>query len=167
VATNKVYITKASAIFPYEIADKGDKIVVAIKPARTIEKEANGLVFMQDQLLSDSELKADLTRIYSKLNPRIDLVRRVEGEIDVSYAEDAVKANFERKYRKYRDNADGFSQYGVEGADVDLKVFPYRKGSKLVYKFNVPYSLKNDGTTDFNEKKVKGLIAKIEAVAKD
>jgi hypothetical protein len=167
VETNKVYITKASAVFPYEISDRGDKFVVAIKPAKTIEKEANGLVFMQDQLLSDSDLKADLMRIYSRLNPRIDLVKRVEGEIDVSYAEDAVKANFERKYRKNRDKADGYSQYGVDGSDVDLKVFPYRKGSKLVYKFDVPYSIRGDGTTDFNEKNVRGLIAKIEAVAND
>ncbi len=179
--TGNSYLTRSNAAFSYQVSEDGDTVKAKLIPPASIATKKQSLLGLisSSQLISDQKMIGDISKIYGSLNPSIDLAKEVKGEVNVQYNDESVYANFKRLLGSYKYKGDEkkkfdiekdavFSlQNGKEIIPVKISVFPYRNGSKVVYEFEVPYSLKADGTSSYSEESVKGLIAKIEKVAQD
>lgn len=97
------------------------------------------------------------------------------GEINSLYPDDAVYANFERLLPKA--TWSGPSKTEIEKtkafkldaggilASVAIAVYPYQRGSKLVYTVRYPYAVFGDGRTSYRAGAVEQLRRRIAAIA--
>jgi len=169
-----VETTSIDAGYQVDIQDQGDtKLVTFTTPAAihlTPPESASTFSARIPPALSMENAKQDVLQI-NGMTPAIEQVHTVEGDVDVSWGANAVKANFDRIFKAAAGGKNGSANYwvpmGSEEQEVSLEVFPYRDGSKVQYQFKVAYELRGDGTSTYPEDKVAGIIQKIEDAAKD
>lgn len=132
------------------------------------------------EIASTETLAADLRNILS--NPRNIVIHRfttVSGEINVSFNSESTYANFLRIFGAYQfqgnepknTDIDKFAAYnyqvGNKTVPLYVNVMPYRNGSKVMYKMNVPYELLGNGVQTIGLNDINEAKKKIAAVAND
>lgn len=126
--------------------------------------------------ISNDLVVKDLNKINSSINPELHFKRNISGEIDVKYTPKSVYSNFTRlmdvKYTGSEDNnieKDGvFSLTGSgKTSPVEISIYPYRDGSKVRYEFFLGYTLKGDGTSTYDERKIEQEISRLKIIAAD
>lgn len=180
------------ARYAYRVEETNDAITITIVPPSTLEVK-KGLIgqtlgsiaalapytsMLEPQpLLQGEALDKDLLNITNNLSAT--LLHPVGGELNVSYRDDAVYANFQRVMGPYRgelmnNDKDAITkenvfalQNGNATYPLKVSVYPYRSGSKVTYKFYVPFKLMGDRSNDLRTHNLRGLKTKIASVAND
>jgi len=114
----------------------------------------------------------------------------LKGEIDSPYKADSVKANFDRKLKKYSDvyskrvRLYGNSKYNYDDLRTNknevyaikigkynypawIKVYPYHNGSKIEYTVIMPYEVYSYGKSTLTKEDVQKTKNLIESIAKE
>lgn len=119
------------------------------------------------KLDTDEKLTNDLKKIFASINPRVPLTKRTQGEIDSSFAVDAIMANFKRKCRSVLPEKMGGNVCITREQQIKFEVLPYKTGSKTTYTIDVPYYLSDKGESSYSAESTKNAIAAIEKIVKD
>jgi len=131
---------------------------ISFGPEVSVTHGTDAIAIPYPELAPTATLATDLRNILS--NPGQIIVHRltpVEGEINVAFNSESTYANFMRKLGKYQFRGDepktndmeklgAYSlQVGPKIVPLYVDVMPYRNGSKVIYKMNIPYELSGDG----------------------
>lgn len=179
--TDSSNTTSILASYELKIEEQGDLKTVSVVTPNFIEvKPGNSAILLPiSPLVTTQEAKDDIERINSRIHPEFDGFKEFSGDFNVKYNDESVYANFTRILGEYQYNDEKVKKYDIQKGKlfelgdnedsfpVKITVFPYRNGSKVVYKFRAPFVLKNDGTTTFDEGKIEKYIDRIKEVAKD
>ncbi|MEX3859092.1 hypothetical protein AB3X94_34435 [Paraburkholderia sp. BR10923] len=132
------------------------------------------------ELAATQTLAADLRSALS--SPENFIIHRsapVSGEINVPFNSESTYANFLRKLGAYQfsknepkaSDIEKFAAYnlqvGTRKVPLYVNVMPYRNGSKVLYKMNVPYELRGNGVQTIGLNDINEAKKKIAAVAND
>jgi|GEM_PF-4966604 len=133
----------------YEINKKvtidNDKKIIIFTPLKCIKDiQTKELQFSREQL------RSYLMRT-SKLFPTV-------SEINSDYPQKSVKANFDRILGEKH-----ILQINDQEVNLDLKLFPYRNGSKAVISYDLPVFCNDQNTVDI-EKNAKVVEKKLEKI---
>lgn len=154
--------------------------IVSFGPEVSITHGTNAIAIPYPELAPTPVLVADLRNILS--HPSQIIVHRtspVQGEINVAFNSESTYANFMRKLGKYQFRGDEPKtndmekmgayniQVGPKVVPLYVDVMPYRNGSKVIYKMNIPYELSGDGAQSVTMNDINEAKRKIAAVAND
>jgi len=118
-------------------------------------------------------LKKDVVNILDKLSKTNLYIKKhylIKGEVNSSYNKESIYANFERLLGKYKkDNVDTSKnlfnlKLNNKIFPLEVTIYPYRNGSKVIYQILISYKLFSNGTSSLTKKdieKVKELIEKV------
>jgi hypothetical protein len=171
-ATGKTYKTVVEAQYRVTIKTVDNfKIAEVTPPADLTTIPGRDALFLPIPTYYKPEhLSNDVKNIMAKMNPNIKVTWGKQGEINVKYSDEAVFANFTRLFGGHTSSkSSGEKQriYTASDTSVEITVFPYRDGSKVVYKIIGSSMLDGNGGSTYNESAVKDLIAKVEKTAND
>ena len=170
--TRDILLTRSTAIFQYNVIENADTISIKVFPPKQLETviQSNTLRIPFRPLDSEQRLAADTQRIFINLNPVVQRFKGFNGDFDAGYGVDSIVANFKRKCEKYT-TEERFSKLettcNLGGVSVRLNIDPYKNGSKVTYRFAVPYALTSDGNSTYSADLPIQVIAKIERIVKD
>ncbi|MCR4304896.1 MAG: hypothetical protein NUV63_11865 [Gallionella sp.] len=170
-------LTRSNVIFGYHVEVGANSITVKVVPPNQIEtiKGKNLISLSFNQFDSDENLAKDVKKIFNNINPVVNRSKSFKGEIDVKYSVDAITTNFKRKCgysfagKSFADKngfVSGF-QCTIEGAVVNIAVFPYKEGAKVTYNFPLLYSLNGKGESSYKSELPKNIIASFEKIVND
>ncbi|CAN0619222.1 conserved exported protein of unknown function [Burkholderia multivorans] len=159
----------------------GNSASVDVNPDVKTARGTNPLGAPFPPLASTDVLEGELRRILS--NRDGVLVRRtahVEGEVNVAFNTESTYANFLRKLGRYT-FADGepkmndieksaVYKYKISGNSaipLYVSVLPYRNGSKVMYRMDVPYTLSGGGVASLTQHDVDAAKKAIARIAND
>lgn len=124
------------------------------------------------------KLKKDAQHIYDNLvNSEMKYTHKFTGEVNTKYPSDAIYANFQRLsgvYNRRQNTWWSDSQSNVSGHDIKkgnvftlkyngkayplkIDVYPYRDGSKVVYKSFVDYTINGKNEASLNDEIMKNI----------
>ncbi|EDM23815.1 hypothetical protein [Caminibacter mediatlanticus] len=131
-------------------------------------------------------LKKDVFRILNNLkNVKLYISKRyiLQGEINTNYPANSIYANFKRLMGQYRGNyywensTEKISPIEKENTfnlkiknkiyPLNIKVYPYRNGSKVIYKAYISYKVYSDGTSTLTKKDIENAKKEIKRVVND
>lgn len=154
---------------------------------RLLREEIGSASFVPIRKLAELPAVADdVVKALATMNPAIPLSRHEEDEFDAKYSPPAVFANYTRALHSLSPtnshiekertlHGDGDLREGKFSLDsgqpdrkvlvVKIEVRPYRDGSKVRAVFDMPYSLKPDGSTTYSAADTKSLLAQLRKIA--
>lgn len=155
---------ETSATFGYSIEEAEKIITVKITPPRLLEV----LPRESRQAVSDEMMSKDVKKIFNNMNPEVTIskVKSLKGDIDVKYSVDAIKENFKRAACDITRLASN-NNCRFENVNVNIKVVPYKEGSKTTYQFDIRYTLNGQGETTYSPALEKKIISSLENVVKN
>ncbi len=159
----------------------GDKIILTVNYPATYEKVtvANGLNPSYD-LKGYENTDQDVLKMFNSFGTGVQVSREIqkEGEINSEYNAGSIYANFERKLGKYdwsssnndvelgdlkKENTFAL-KIGNKTLPVNIAVYPYKNGSKVVYKVFINYHINTSTGPDISMTDINAIhdaIAKI------
>jgi len=182
--TGTIYTTKVIFKTPYKFESK--KISIRY-PTNYIYEPSNDVMGFEIEPLDNPEkLKQDVFRILNKLpKSKLYLSKRylLKGEINTKYPADSIYANFKRLMGQYTgyyywtDSKERISPIEKENTfnlkikdkiyPINIKVYPYRNGSKVIYKAYISYKIYSDGTSTLTKQDIENAKKEIERVVND
>lgn len=128
---------------------------------------------------SFSEDSTNLVHIVKEgLNVNKSLIK--DGEINTKFNSEAVYANFERKLGKYKwgynsnikigdlKKENTFKlKLGKKIVPINITVYPYKNGSKVVYKAFIDYTINTTRGPDVKTEDINAIHSKIVSIAND
>lgn len=160
--------------FKVTAIDDGQCQKISMEFPKSIKKGAN----VNGRLINFAnvdELTSDVYGIYSGLRPVLYKSDYVRGEVEVPYPDNAVFANFDRLTQPY--SGARYSEIeksrhfrivaGSSSPVVEISVFPYRNGSKVVYGYKYEYSISPDCSTTYSKDAIGLINKKIADIAKN
>jgi hypothetical protein len=177
------YVDTVEFKIPYKVENK--KIIFTY-PSEYEYIPCQGLVTLciGAHLLDDfDKLEADVNRIFTKI-PNIKLYINklyiLKGEENTPYNSSSIYANFERLLGKYNHwNNKHISNLNIKKEDtfaltvngkvypVEVTVYPYKNGSKVIYKAYFNYFLTSDGKSSLTKSDIEKAKEKIKKVIND
>jgi len=178
------YLTEVKFRIPYKYNSTSIKLEY---PTQYTVVHCNDAIGMKIKLLDNpSNLKKDVFNILSNLkNVKLSLSKRyiLQGEINTKYPANSIYANFKRLMGQYQgnyywtDSKEKISSIEKENTfnlkiknkiyPLNVKVYPYRNGSKVVYKAYISYKIYSDGTSTLTKKDIENAKKEIERVVND
>ena len=179
-------IDKTEVIFkiPYKFSTSD---LIFYYPNKYIYIAAKNAIFMDIKPLDNPEkLKQDVFRILNKLpKSKLYISKKylLKGEINTKYPANSIYANFKRLMGQYTgyyywtDSKERISSIEKENTfnlkikdkiyPVNIKVYPYRNGSKVIYKAYISYKIYSDGTSTLTKQDIENAKKEIERVIND
>lgn len=111
--------------------------------------------------------------ILKSLEPKVIKVQRdfnFNGEVNSEYQMESVYANISRAlsdiggYGKSISDEKMTNMFYLDKYAVTFEVYPYKNGSKVVYKGNLKYTIDSQGNTSLDSKMVEDLRTKIKNI---
>jgi hypothetical protein len=181
---NRLYTTNQIAMYNLDFQEQGDQILLTVATPEKARIVPGGVIGDWDPLLSDEDLKKDIAKINKNLKPKVEVEVMHEGEFNVDFDKEAVSANFSRLLDDYtgathwltRDeikstNAEKGKAFDLEPGRMQkpvlIKVYPYRDGAKVLYKFSLLTTVHGDGTVTTQDEKAAEYVQKLKDVAND
>lgn len=177
--TTKYQSNTAFALHIDEVKDNATSI--SLEPNVSVTRGTDAIGIPLSALAPTPTLESELHNVLS--NPNRIIVRRqvhVEGEINVAFNSESTYANFMRKLGKYtfsRGNEPKINDIektgayklniGAETIPLFVDVVPYRNGSKVMYKMDVPYTLSASGAASPRQDDIDAAKKEIARVAND
>ncbi len=179
-----VYKTEVIFRAPYKF--EPNKILIKY-PNNYTYKPCNDALGMEIKPLDNPEkLKQDVFRILDKLpKSKLYLSKRylLKGEINTKYPTDSIYANFKRLMGQYTgyyywtDSKEKISPIEKENTfnlkikdkiyPINIKIYPYRNGSKVDYKAYISYKIYSNGTSTLTKQDIENAKKEIERVVND
>jgi len=177
------YMDTVEFKMPYKI--EGNKIILDY-PKEYKHIPCQGLITLcmgQDSLDDFDKLETDINRIFNKLQHTVLSIKKrylLKGEINTKYPANSIYANFKRLMGQYTNN-----YYWIDSKEkispiekrnifnlkiknnnypLYIKVYPYRDGSKVVYKAYISYKINSDGTSTLTKQDIENATKKIKEV---
>ena len=131
-----------------------------------------------DQFITQDQAVTDLSKICSNLDVKLQRSKLEQGELNTNFPSESVYANFSRNLSavEARDTVkftdiEKFKLFWlkVDGQRTQLavSVYPYRNGSKVMYRFHYPYAITGDGKNTYSADHIKALHKQIAKIAND
>ena len=168
-----------SGTFNVTIKDDGNNKNINIACPTTLRIYDSNKVGDRDrQLITQDQAVADLRKICSSLNVRLQRSKLEQGELNTNFPSDSVYANFSRSLSavnardtvKFTD-IEKFKVFwlkvGEQRTQLAVSVYPYRNGSKVMYRFDYPYAISGDGKHTYSADEIKALHKQINKIAND
>lgn len=182
--SGKFISTQQWATYLFNLEDKGDKVSVRVTTPNKVELKPNGIFDDFQPLLTDAEVKQNIEKINANLNPELQVSKTYKGEINTTYGDESVFANFDRILGEYESNRYWEEQDEITKDDIEkgrvfdlidgrqqkpvlISVFPYRDGSKVLYSFTLESTVHSDGTVTHPEEQADAYIQKLENIVND
>ena len=182
--TGTIYKTEVIFKAPYKF--EPNKILIKY-PNNYTYKPCNDVMGFEIKPLDNPEkLKQDVFRILDKLpTSKLYLSKKylLKGEINTKYPAASIYANFKRLMGQYTgyyywtDSEERISPIEKENTfnlkikdkiyPVNIKVYPYRNGSKVIYKAYISYKIYSDGTSTLTKQDIENAKKEIERVVND
>ena len=182
--SNDWFLTEVKFQIPYEY---NNNFIKLIYPNKYTIIPCNDAIGMKIDLLDNpSNLKKDVFNILNNLkNTKLYLSKRyiLEGEINTKYPSNAIYANFKRLLGQY---IGGYYWAGSKAKispiekentfnlkiknevyPINIKIYPYRNGSKVIYKAYISYKMYSDGTSTLTKQDIENAKKEIERVVND
>lgn len=130
------------------------------------------------QLITQDQAVTDLSKICNNLDVKLQRSKLEQGELNTNFPSDSVYSNFSRSLSavdardtvKFTD-IEKFKLFwlkvGEQRTQLAVSVYPYRNGSKVVYRFNYPYAISGDGKNTYSADDIKALHKQIAKIAND
>ena len=180
-STGDIYKTEVIFKIPYKYNINSIKLIYPNQYTLTPCNDAIGMGI--DLLDKTSNLKKDVFNILNNLkNTKLYISKKyiLKGEINTKYPANSIYANFKRLMGQYTDNyywTDSREKISpIEKKNVFnlkiknnnyplyIKVYPYRNGSKVVYKAYISYKINSDGTSTLTRQDIENAKKEIEKV---
>ena len=177
------YIDTVEFKMPYKIEE--NKIIFKY-PTEYKHTPCHGLItlcMIVSPLDDFDKLEADVNRIFNKLPSTILTINKtyvLKGEKNTPYNSSSIYANFERLLGKYNYwNNKKVSNLNIKKENtfalkikervypVEVTVYPYKNGSKVIYKAYFPYVLTSNGKSSLTKSDIEKAKKKIEQVIDD
>ena len=175
------FLTEVKFQIPYKY---NNNFIKLIYPNKYTTISCNDAIGMKIDLLNNpSNLKKDVFNILNNLkNTKLYLSKRyiLEGEINTKYPSDAIYANFKRLLGQYTgryywaESKAKISPIEKENTfnlkiknknyPINIKIYPYRNGSKVIYKAYISYKIYSDGTSTLTKQDIENAKKEIERV---
>lgn len=172
IQTSKEKPTTFTFSMPYKINKKDGMYEVIISPP----KQAKYLYGEVTTRLFDTteNLAVSAVDIFSRLSSvSVEFKHSEKGEVNSPYDEESILGNFHRILGVF-ENDQGVVKKGRyhltknnHSAFVNITVYPYRNGSKVVYEVSIPYKISSNGNISLNKSTVKEFHHMIKKVIKD
>ena len=181
---NQWFLTEVKFQIPYEYNNNFIKLTYPNKYTMIPCNDAIGMKI--DLLDNPSNLKKDVFNILNNLkNTKLYLSKRyiLEGEINTKYPSNAIYANFKRLLGQYTgryywaESKAKISPIEKENTfnlkiknkiyPINIKIYPYRNGSKVIYKAYISYKIYSDGTSTLTKQDIENAKKEIEKVVND
>jgi hypothetical protein len=169
-----------SGAFGFAQSIQGKNIVVDVTCPTTVKDESNydgTFSSIYKPWITPEQAATDLNKICTGAVLRFPRVER--GEVNVTFPDNSVYANFARKLKAYdgwtaeertvkKDDIQKFKWFNADdGGRLGVTVFPYRNGSKVVYVWQSDVTCRGNGTCSFDPAAGKRLQDKIVAISND
>lgn len=144
--------------------ESGYQAITVRTPSEMTRVDKSFMFIPVNQLDTTENLVSDLANVVSKLDFSIDKTVRFQAELPTDYSVEAVIHSINRKYPV--SNVTGSKEsrsfnFSIDGTSIKAKISPFRNGSILDYNYELPYTLKSDGTTSQNQQQLTALSEKI------
>ncbi|KAA1012927.1 hypothetical protein FVF58_08990 [Paraburkholderia panacisoli] len=173
---------QSNAAFSVRVGEvRNNTAIISLEPNVSVTRGTDAIGIPLSALAPTPALESELHDVLS--NPDRIIVRRqthVEGEINVAFNSESTYANFMRKLGKYSfargdepktNDIEKSGAYkltiGVETIPLFVDVVPYRNGSKVMYKMDVPYMLSASGAASPRQGDIDEAKKQIARVAND
>ena len=182
---NALYLTEVVFKLQYKVLNNNTlEFLYPISYTFIPGTDATG--FSIDPLDKITNLEQDINRIFNKLDTIKIKIKRtyiLKGEINAKYPSESIYANFKRilgtwnKGYYYTSSGKKVSSTDIKKENtfilpvgkkyyypIEIKVYPYRNGSKVIYKSVIPYTIGSDNTCSLTKEdieKAKKFILKI------
>jgi len=158
------------------------KIRVIFPSSYDSSEGKNTLGMSFEHLDAPQAIQQDSQRLFNNLvNLKISRASKVNGEINTKYNDASTYANFERimgiydwRYTNKPTNTDitkekyfSYKMQDGQSLPLNVKVYPYQNGSKVVYTMEIPYYLDMQGGVSLSKKDIEAIKKQIEKIAND
>lgn len=144
--------------------ESGYQAVTVRTPSEMTRIDRSFMFIPVNQLDTTENLVNDLANVAAKLDFSIDKTVRFQAELPTDYSVEAVIHSINRKYpvRNVKGGAESRTfTFNVDGTSITAKISPFRNGSILDYNYELPYTLKSDGSTSQNQQQLTALSEQI------
>lgn len=149
------------ALFNVSLKQESGYQAVTVRTPYEMTRVDKSFMFIPvNQLDTTENLVNDLANVVSKLDFSIDKTVRFQAELPTDYSVEAVIHSINRKYPVSNVKGGAESRtfsFNVDGTSITAKISPFRNGSILDYNYELPYTLKSDGTTSQNQQQLTAL----------
>lgn len=174
---SKVKSTTLDVAYPYQLTRDGEYQILTVSwPENVVLTRAENL----DSFYKVAELMQDAQRLYRELSTSNALVNgryELKGEVNSQFNDMSIYANFERILGRYESEKTKINDaklehiFSLKYLDMALplyvEVYPYRNGSKAVYKVGIVYKMDAKGGMSINTADLEGIKKKIEQIVND
>ncbi len=157
--------TKLKIPVNYTISRTDDQLTVTYSFPENAKSYRHGMPFLTRKLWATNTILEDYSQLTAKLvGLPLKLTYNATGELESRYKQDAVLGNLERMLGRPGGGALAGAQIGGSGSvtreadfvytdkgvrrTVHVSTVPYHDGSKVLYRANLPYTLKPDGSVE-------------------
>lgn len=172
-STGSIYASDVEFVVHTSLVES-KKLVLELDSNYSIMPKRNIVGLEQDLLDDVTSLAADVNNIIRNANGIViskSGVHQFSGEVNVEYPAESVYANFDRLLGKYKkSNNESYSEFKIEDSynlklkdrnfPLSIEVYPYRNGSKVLYKSMYSYVLSSNGNSTY-EPDIGETIAEI------
>ena len=181
--TRSCYTSLAQFNLPYYYKNKN--IIIAYPKTYKFTHLSSGICKLHSNTLPPLDkidnLKKDVFNVLNNLkNTKLYISKRyiLKGEINTKYPANSIYANFKRLMGQYT-NYWTYSEENISPMEkentfnlkikkrnypLNIKIFPYRNGSKIVYKAYISYIINSDGTSTLTRQDIENAKKEIEKV---
>jgi len=178
------FLTEVIFKIPYQ--NLSNSIVLKYPTNYTIISCKDPLGFEIKLLDNPKSLQRDVYNILNKLSKTKLYIQEhytLHGEINTKYPADSIYANFKRLMGQYIgnyywiDSKERISSIEKENTfnlkiknktyPINIKVYPYRNGSKVIYTAYISYKIYSDGTSTLTKQDIENAKKEIERVIND
>jgi len=179
--TNQWFLTKVKFQVPYKYSTNSIKLIYPNQYTLIPCNDAIGVKI--DLLDKPSNLKKDVFYVLNNLkNIKLSISKKyiLKGVINAKYSADSIYANFKRLMGQYTgkyywtNSTKSISPIEKENTfnlkikkkiyPINIKVYPYRNGSKVVYKAYISYRINSDGTSTLIRQDIENAKKEIKEV---
>lgn len=134
------------------------------------------------QMDTFENIEKDFQSIYNNLDKIVitmDIVYNLKGDVNSEYSNNSIYSNFDRILGKFNWNSkdvkstslkkeNTFSfEYKTKKYPLHIEVFPYRKGSKVVYSLGLDYTVNSNNEYSLSAEDVIAMKSNIENIVND
>jgi hypothetical protein len=167
------------AEFKIDATRNGDTSIIKVSCPSAISHDLSSLSALPwSPFISEEEVTQDVKGLCNKVV--LSFTTSESGEVNTEYNDSSVFSNFSRKLKSYSPKAEEVKQYDLEKSKwfyitegtktykVAVSVFPYRNGSKVVYKSSRTLNcIPNQGCPEFDAAFGQRLKSAIASIAND
>ncbi len=167
------YIVDYSRItFPIKYKIENNSIIFSYPKSYIIRKSTDDPEKSLPFIDSKQNILQDFDTVFNNIPQHTYYVKRtfiLEGSLNSQYPEKAIYANFQRILGVYNNRDKHLYSLKIKEKAVPLriKVYPYRKGSKVEYLAKIPYKISNKNVTTLTTEDVESIKKRIAQIIND